>query len=72
MTQDREGDPEIGMVGVLDGDNGKLKWERGTEVCIGAEGMGDSPVLGLPPSRAEFCYDFAHPAVTEYKLALAR
>ena len=51
---------------------GKLKWERGTEVCIGAEGMGDSPVLGLPPSRAEFCYDFAHPAVTEYKLALAR
>ncbi len=28
MTQDREGEPEIGMVGVLDGDNGKPKWER--------------------------------------------
>ena len=37
---------------------GRLKEERGAAVCIGDEG------------RAEWCYDYAHEAVHEYKLAL--
>ena len=39
---------------------GKLKWERGQEVCIGEEG------------RAEWSYDYANPEVRDYKLALIR
>ena len=39
---------------------GKLKWERGQEVCIGEEG------------RAEWSYDYANVEVRDYKLALIR
>ena len=39
---------------------GRLKWERGEEVCIGDEG------------RAQFCYDFACEEVQQDKLAVLR
>ena len=39
---------------------GLLKWERGAEICIGAEG------------RNEWAYDFAHACVREDKMAVLR
>lgn len=39
---------------------GRLKWERGAEVCIG------------DPGRAQWCYDFGCEAVRRDKLALVR